>query len=389
MTDLPRTTDMAFLSSRTVRIQVNESFGGVPPDAKEVNVLTGRGGGDCGVPFKVGEQYLVEAFVGSDGLAHAGICSSTRRIEAAGAALRILRQRRDGEQVPSLVGQIARIDRSFDGLLGTRAPKPLVNTLVRVKSVRRTYEAQADTEGLYAFYALPSGKYEFAPDLPAGATLSWFIGSDKPLAPFDLHAGACEERNIEVFASGSIQGRVLDSANKPLPEAFVYILPVEESVIPKAQQLYWEFQDKKGFFKFVHIPPGRYQIVVNPDDSRSPGFPYRRAFYPDAHERDSAGVVTLHEGEQISGVDIRLGQRLAQRHLRVRVTWADGRVIRDLVFVTAKGTADPAATSDARQLDLKASLLELTVLPEEPYEVEAELICRYADERSTGPGANK
>ena len=55
------------------------------------------------------------------------------------------------------------------------------------------------------------------------------------------------------------------------------------------------------------------------------------------------------------------------------MTWADGRLIRDFVFVTAKGTANPDAMSDARQPDLKASFVELSVLPTEPYEVEAEL----------------
>jgi hypothetical protein len=146
-------------------------------------------------------------------------------------------------------------------------------------------------------------------------------------------------------------------------------------------------QGNEPFFKFVHIPAGRYLIVVNPDDSRNLDFPYRRTFYPDTPERGSAGVVILREGEQINGVDIRLGQQFAQRQLKVRVTWADGRVIRDFVFVTAKGTANPAATSDARQADLEGSFIELSVLPEEPYEIEAELTCRYADARSEGPGA--
>ena len=77
--------------------------------------------------------------------------------------------------------------------------------------------------------------------------------------------------------------------------------------------MYWEFQDKKGFFKFVHIPPGRYLIVVNPDDSSKPGFPFRRTFYPSAHERASAGIVTVTGGERLSGVDIHLDKPFAQR----------------------------------------------------------------------------
>ena len=127
-------------------------------------------------------------------------------------------------------------------------------------------------------------------------------------------------------------------------------------------------------------------IVVNPDDSLDPKFPYRRTFFPGVHDRAAATTITVREGEQIKDADIRLEQQFAPRHLTARVIWADGRLIRDFVFVTAKGiNAD--AMSDARQPDLKASIVELSVLPNEPYEVEAELTCRYADERSVGPGA--
>jgi hypothetical protein len=53
----------------------------------------------------------------------------------------------------------------------------------------------------------------------------------------------------------------------------------------------------------------------------------------------------------------------------------------------AKGTVDPAVISDASQSSLKPGVADLSVLSDEPYEVEAELICRYSDARSSGPGA--
>jgi len=387
VTDLPPTSDFAFLSSRKARVRVDESFGGLSPDVHEVDVLTGSGGGDCGIPFKAGEEYLIDSFVGKDGIAHAGICSSTRRIDAAGFDLQILRQRRDGKQVPSLTGQVAQPDRNFEGLLGMRDPKPLANIMVRVRADGKVYETRADSQGFYAFYGLPSGKYEFVPDLPPATMLSWFIGSDKPRAPFELRAGACQLGNVEVFASGSIQGRILDASGKPLGSAFAYIVPASESVLPKKSGLYWEYQGRVDFFKFVHIPPGEYLIVVNPDDSLDPEFPYQRTFYPGVHDRASASIITIRGGEQIKDADIRIKQQFTPRHLAARVTWADGRLIRDFVFVTAKGTVRPDALSHTSQPDLKASVINLSVLPSEPYEVEAELTCRYADERSMGPGA--
>ena len=259
-----------------------------------------------------------------------------------------------------------------------RDPKPLANMIIRVKAGGRVYATPADNEGFYAFYSLPSGKYEFAPDLPPSTTLSWFIGSDKPLAPFELHAGACQLRNIEVFASGSIQGRILDASGKPLRSAFAYIVPTSENVLPKQGKLYWEYQGKENFFKFVHIPPGEYLIVVNPDDSLDPDFPYRRTFYPGVHDRASAAIITIRGGEQIKDADIQLQQQFEPRHVTVRVTWADGRLVKDYVSVNAKGIRNPAAMAHTQQKNLKASVVDLLILPDEPYEVEAKLTCRYA-----------
>src|SRR5574338_1578064 len=97
--DLAAAGDEMFLNQRKARIQVREALGGLPPDVREVDVFTGRGGGDCGIPFEAGEIYLIDADVGKDGRLHAGICSSSRRIDDAGVALRILRARRDGRAV--------------------------------------------------------------------------------------------------------------------------------------------------------------------------------------------------------------------------------------------------------------------------------------------------
>jgi hypothetical protein len=374
VTDLPFTSDFKFLSSRKARIHVNESFGGLPADISEVEILTGSGGGDCGLSFKPGDVYLIDASIGDDGKFHAGICSYSQKLEFAGAAVRVLRKRRDGYKVPSLTGRIVQYDRDFKGLIGTRKAKPLANTLIRVKGGGRAYETWSDDQGLYELYDVPLGKYDFDPDLPFGTTLSWFIGSDKLLESFDLKR-SCEERDIEVFASGSIQGRVLDSQNNVLSNAFVYIMPAEVELIPEEKQLYWESQSKEGFFKFVHIPPGKYLTLVNPDDEQNPGFPYSRTFYPGVHDRTSAGIISVGAGEQVKDADIHVQKQFTPLDLRVRVTWADGQPIRDYVFVEAKGTVDKTAMSHTIQPDAKESVINLSVLPNESYELEAHLNC--------------
>lgn len=375
-----------FLSSRKVRLRVTEHFGGLAPEQSEVEVWTGRGGGDCGIAFEAGETWLIDAFASEDGAFHTGICSFTRRIDAVGAALQLLRKRRSGEALPSLAGQIVRSRRDFKGPISTEPAKPLADAVVRVGSEHGSRETRADAHGLYAFYDLPGGTYQFAPDLPAGTRLSWYIGSDKPQTPFTLRASSCEERDIEVFDGGSIEGRVLDSSGNPLPYASVYILPAALRELPDERHLYWDGQGTDGFFRFVHIPPGEYLVLVNPKDSPDARFPYRRTFHPGVHERSQATVITVRAGEQVRNADIRVQQEFAPRHLRVRVTWSDGSPVRHFAYIAAKGFSRPELTSDA-STDARAPVAALKVDSGEPYEVWARVTCRYYDERTYGPGA--
>ncbi len=65
-----------------ITASVDTTFKG--PPASAVRFLTGRGGGDCGLPFEKGRRYLV--YLGSfaaDGLSIVGYCSRTAPLENA------------------------------------------------------------------------------------------------------------------------------------------------------------------------------------------------------------------------------------------------------------------------------------------------------------------
>ena len=60
VTDVPQSKNkFEFLTGRKVRIQVEEWF--TASKGTVVEVFTGKGGGDCGINFKPGERYLVDA----------------------------------------------------------------------------------------------------------------------------------------------------------------------------------------------------------------------------------------------------------------------------------------------------------------------------------------
>src|SRR5258706_8469141 len=47
---------------RVVRMQLGEVLSGVDPGQKEIEIVTGKGGGDCGNPFQTGADYVVYAY---------------------------------------------------------------------------------------------------------------------------------------------------------------------------------------------------------------------------------------------------------------------------------------------------------------------------------------
>ena len=78
-------------SKRVVRIQIAEVLTGVDPGQKEIEILTGRGGGDCGYSFQSGVDYIIYAYKNSEGRLETGICSRTRPLTQAAEDLAYLR----------------------------------------------------------------------------------------------------------------------------------------------------------------------------------------------------------------------------------------------------------------------------------------------------------
>jgi hypothetical protein len=74
-----------------VLFTVQQSWKGV--STREVSLLTGRGGGDCGVEFKPGQVYVVYAHGRSGDGCQTNICTRTREVSYASDDLLFLRKR--------------------------------------------------------------------------------------------------------------------------------------------------------------------------------------------------------------------------------------------------------------------------------------------------------
>lgn len=74
--------------ARMVGFRVDGAWKGV--SAPKVVVLTGMGGGDCGLDFDRGARYLVYAHAGADGKLSTGVCRRTAPAALASEDLRAL-----------------------------------------------------------------------------------------------------------------------------------------------------------------------------------------------------------------------------------------------------------------------------------------------------------
>src|SRR5438477_11290076 len=74
--------------SKLVRFAVTGDYRGNVGQSTEV--LTGQGGGDCGFEFQVGQDYLVYAGKGDDGMLGTSICTPTKLLEKATEELQFI-----------------------------------------------------------------------------------------------------------------------------------------------------------------------------------------------------------------------------------------------------------------------------------------------------------
>jgi SdrD B-like protein len=179
------------------RFRIDENVSGF--EEKEVDIYSGRGGGDCSYHFRMGESYFVTPFrenefrvpyrakVPSEKLM-AGICTETQPTASATALLKELRARKRGGA--TVVG-LLRTESGADDY-NHRIP----DATVELRIDNTTLSTQTDIDGVYQFNGVPAGTYQFAVKLPAdfqvaanaSGSLPSITITDQPCYTKDIYA---------------------------------------------------------------------------------------------------------------------------------------------------------------------------------------------------------
>ena len=320
---------------------INERFAG--PDSPDVDVFSGGDDGDCGYNFKAGDQYIVFTQQETEGRLFATICNGTRRAADGRALLPQLRAMRNHDRVASVFGLLHRADPPL--LAPSDDPDdPLPNIKLKLRSKDDRFATSTGPDGVYSFYDVHAGEYEYTANLPARFefTQKTLKGG---LPPFKIPNGACFEYNVSALPTGKIRGAVQGPDGKPLNLASVELYRADR--YDDAKPGLWAFQGDNGKFEFDHIGPGEYILVFNRMNRQDPNSPFPRTFYPGVADASETKFIRMKDGEQLLNANIKLRDPYPTRKLKVALKWKDGRPLGE---VTVKAEAAQGGNPAAKKI---------------------------------------
>ena len=363
----PAAADSAGLSSTDAstavtryHFRINEKFAG--PDAPEIDVFSGGDDADCGYRFQKGARYIVFTQRETEGRLFATICNGTRPASDGRALLPQLRAMRNHDRVASVFGVLRRTDPPL--LAPADDPDdPLPNIKLKLRSKDDRFATSSGPDGVYTFYDVHAGQYQFLANLPARMELS-LKTLPGALPPIRIPNDACYEYNVDALPLGKIRGSVLGPDKKPLPIASVELYRADRYA--DSQPGLWGFQGAKREFEFDHIGPGEYILVFNRTNRMDPNSPFPRAFYPGSASQTESTIIKLKDGQQLLKANIQLHDGYPTRQIRVQLKWDGGRPPGEVtVMAKAEQGENPAVQK------LGEGIYEFTLLQSAHYTISA------------------
>lgn len=288
-----------------VIFKVQEAFKGVTE--KEFTLIQG-GGADCIYNFKENESYLVYARSGETGF-YAFLCSRTAVLKNAAQDLECVRSIKNGIKSLSVFGNIRRnVGFSTTPLLSLEDGKVVVENA-------KTSETLIDSEGNYRLNNLPLGKQKikvFLPDTLSPKYLERTLNFDQPI---------CVEQNFVVYIDGVIQGKIIEADDKPAANIPIQLYSATSNLYPAAEAR----TNQNGDYKLTNVPPGKYNLIVRQDaQSLERKIPFPSVYFPGITDYRKAGIIEFGYAEKLSGVNVRLFPKPAERTVKGKVVWEDG-----------------------------------------------------------------
>jgi hypothetical protein len=320
---------------RGVKFSVEQAYSGVT--GTEIEVFTGRGGGDCGYPFAIGQRYLVYAYRYNDKLT-TSICTGTKLFKNATEDLAFLGTLSSARPGITIFGGI-----NHEG----KKDEPLSSEiLITIEGESQRKEVRPDSQGRYRVSGLPAGKYKVTLHLPD--TLTTYQNEEE----VTVTDRGCAAVGWYVTDNGRVTGKVVNADGEPVARILVGL--VEPNADPKENHVKLDRTDDEGNFKFSAVPRGRYLIAVNYTRFPEPNDPtnaYPPSFYPGVIDKEQAQAITVGLGEKLNDLVVRVPSKRASSVVKVNVVWADGSPVAKAILSVTDVTQGESSLSHSITTD--------------------------------------
>ena len=300
--------------SRVFRFTVDKAFRGV--EAKEVEVLTGSGGGDCGYGFQLGGQYVVYAYRDNDNRLATSICSRTRPSSNADADLVYFRDLPKVDPGGTIFGEIKLQRRNETNGIDVT---PLKGVKLLLVGRGKDYEAISDENGKYKASAVQPGTYRVRVKLPEGTSVH------QAEQEVEVSGKGCAQASFWLQPDTRVTGKVLDSAGLPAADVLMELMPIGGN--GGAFRSYVR-SDSEGRYEMKLVAPGRYLLGVRIVGSAGATYvPFPQTYYPGVPDKSDATILTLNEGQHFEANDLILPPRFVEKQLNGIVLDSSGQPV--------------------------------------------------------------
>jgi hypothetical protein len=212
---------------------------------------------------------------------------------------------------------------------------------VRIIGEKETYEAVTDSNGVYELYDLPPGNYTIRPEIPYGLKVRFPMPYGEPAeakAPVGLvvergqdvtvklGAGDMAGADFVLSSDNRISGRVLDPQGRAIDGVCVTLLSVKTEYKLGDSRIF-DCTENGGRYTLDGIPPGRYLIAANDENTPSGTEPFHTVYYPGVFEKEKATVVIVGSKEEADNHDLRIPRLLPTVTISGRLVYKDGHPV--------------------------------------------------------------
>ena len=364
-----------------VTFQVAEPFIGMEAYGKEVEIRTGRGGGDCGYPFTAGKSYVVYVYKTKEGLLVSSICSRTSPADGAQADLDYLRSLKKALPSSFVFGVVGNSESGFryDEGLRMRLPEGIGGATVTLTGSGTSRRLITPEDGTFHFEQLSPGKYTVS---VAKEGYSLESGAKE----LEVHAGGCAYAWEDLVVDRRITGKVTGVDGFPVAGIEVQLVPTRPT---QENQLPFPVAEAKtddtGTYEIRNLRPGEYYLGINLARTPSKEMPYTRYFYPGTEDPSHAGVVVIKRSQGSGTFDFPIPEPQRERIVEGFVFWPGGRPAEE-VEILLEDPRWPWQTSTVLATTDPSGHFKISAFDRTEYRIHAVTMARFTNQCvSAGP----